>query len=351
MAQSLSDTIANIRQYAVEGREIQEEQMDLDASGTEARLEKTIRELQQRVDEQEAALAESNTDLNAIAFASEDPRKKLKQLLAVTTAYKNLTSTTPYLPNKNKKESVLPALLAARNIRQTVNGTKDAIASTEEKIKRTESQLRVEEANLQDAHAITKAMKNRIERLRTHQIDRSAKTPAQLAKELIQAKRAQQETYDAKIEELTGAMNDFLNDHLSAMIAAEELGGPVVGDMVDPGEGELAAGFTRTGKTKSTKKMPSDSKRQKTIDQIWGSGKTVGDDEPMTEAEAAHDELRTLIEDLFLTLTGPGGGKAYHQLERDSAASRFLVRAKIAQFHPKNAKQMRLIDFGRELDD
>jgi hypothetical protein len=58
-----------------------------------------------------------------------------------------------------------------------------------------------------------------------------------------------------------------------------------------------------------------------------------------------------LIEDLFATLVGPGGGKAYYDLEKESAASRFLVRAKIAQFHPKDAKKMRLIDFGRELDD
>jgi hypothetical protein len=28
-----------------------------------------------------------------------------------------------------------------------------------------------------------------------------------------------------------------------------------------------------------------------------------------------------------------------------------LVRAKVAQFHPKDARRLRLIDFGRELDD
>jgi hypothetical protein len=93
--------------------------------------------------------------------------------------------------------------------------------------------------------------------------------------------------------------------------------------------------------------------RQRRIDQIWGGKSAVGDDEdePPTEAEAADAELRQLMENLFATLTGPGGGKAYYQLERDSAASRFLVRAKIAQFHPKDAKRLRLVDFGRELDD
>jgi hypothetical protein len=146
-------------------------------------------------------------------------------------------------------------------------------------------------------------------------------------------------------------MNEFVEDHLSAMIAAEELGGPVVGDMLDPGNEELAAGFTKTGKAKSTKKAPPDSRRQKTIDQIWGKNAVTADGDPMTEAEAADSELRKLVESLFVTLTGSKGGKAYYQLERDSAAARFLVRAKIAQFHPKDAKKLRLIDFGRELDD
>lgn len=61
--------------------------------------------------------------------------------------------------------------------------------------------------------------------------------------------------------------------------------------------------------------------------------------------------MRQLIGNLFATLRGPGGGKVYYPLERESAASRFLVRAKVAQFHPKDAKKLRLIDFGKELDD
>jgi hypothetical protein len=155
------------------------------------------------------------------------------------------------------------------------------------------------------------------------------------------------------------AMNDFINDYLAAMLAAEELGGPVVGDMLDVEDSVLAAGFTKKGKAKSLTKPPSDKFRQKRIDQIWGPRATVGiendddDDaeEPPTEAEAADAEMRKLIGNLFATLVGPGGGKAYFLLERESAAARFLVRAKVAQFHGKDAKRLRLIDFGRELDD
>jgi hypothetical protein len=148
---------------------------------------------------------------------------------------------------------------------------------------------------------------------------------------------------------------DFINDYLAAMIAAEELGGPVVGDMLDVEDDTLAAGFTKKGRAKSSKNPVSDKTRQRRIDQIWGKKTAVADDEdeeePPTEAEAADAEMRKLIENLFATLVGPGGGKTYFQLERDSATSRFLVRAKVAQFHPKDARKLRLIDFGRELED
>jgi hypothetical protein len=169
---------------------------------------------------------------------------------------------------------------------------------------------------------------------------------------LIAAKSAQKDGYDAATQTLSEAMNDFINDYLAAMIAAEELGGPVVGDMLDVQDNTLAAGFTKKGRARSTQKAASDKTRQRRIDQIWGNKAAIEDDEePPTEAEAADAETRQLIENLFATLIGPGGGRAYFQLDRDSAATRFLVRAKIAQFHPKDATKLRLIDFGRELDD
>lgn len=219
-------------------------------------------------------------------------------------------------------------------------------------IAKKESTLRHEEANLHDAKLLTRAMEDGIERLRTQHEDRSQKTPAMLVKELVAAKQAKSEQYNDEMQRLGEALNEFINDYISAMVAAEELGGPVVGDMLDVENETLAAGFTKKGKAKSAKKPVSDKLRQRRIDQIWGNKVPVDtDDEPLTEAEAADNEMRQLIENLFATVTGPGGGKAYYELERDSAASRFLIRAKIAQFHPKDARKIRLIDFGKELDD
>ncbi|KAF3047394.1 hypothetical protein E8E12_002715 [Didymella heteroderae] len=353
MALQPDEVIDKIRAYSKDANGLRDDLMELDATDTEARLAQTVKELRARVAEQQFALetlrAQSSVTLESAAYASSDSREKLRQLFVVKDAYKSLTPIASFLPQQG---SVLPALLAARTLQQNTEGTKAAIASTQGEITKTNTILRREEANLNDAQLLAQAMENRTERLRVQQEDRSQKTPAQLAQELIAAKRAQKDSYDAATQTLGEAMNDFINDYLAAMIAAEELGGPVVGDMLNVEDNTLAAGFTKQGKAKSTKKPVSDKVRQRRIDHIWGNKSSIEDEEePPTEAEAADAEMRQLIENLFALLIGPGGGKAYYQLDRDSAATRFLVRAKIAQFHPKDAKKLRLIEFGRELDD
>ncbi|KAF2827667.1 hypothetical protein CC86DRAFT_349340 [Ophiobolus disseminans] len=355
MAQHHDRAFSNIREYVKDARELQDGAMDFDATNTEARLEQTVKELRSRVQEQQAALeklkSRSAVQLEDAVYASEDPRQKLQQLQAIKDVYTGLKSTATFLPSQG---SILPALLAARSLQRNVHGTKEAIVSTQEQVTKAETNLRREDANLHDANLLTQAMESRIDRLRAQHEDRSQKTTAQLAREMIAAKRTQKDKCEAEMQRLGEAMNDFINDYLAAMIAAEELGGPVVGDMFDVEDDTLAAGFTKKGRAKSSKKPVSDKTRQRRIDQIWGNKAAAEDneeEEPPTEAEAADAEMRKLIENLFATLIGAGGGKAYFQLEKDSAASRFLVRAKVAQFHPKDAKKLRLIDFGRELDD
>lgn len=58
MAQQQNSTLANIREYVKDARELQDDAMDFDASNIEARLEDTVKELQARVQEQQAALEE-----------------------------------------------------------------------------------------------------------------------------------------------------------------------------------------------------------------------------------------------------------------------------------------------------
>jgi hypothetical protein len=56
MALQQNNAIANIREYAKDARELQDNAMDFDASNIEARLEQTVKDLQARVQEQQAAL-------------------------------------------------------------------------------------------------------------------------------------------------------------------------------------------------------------------------------------------------------------------------------------------------------
>lgn len=41
----------------------------------------------------------------------------------------------------------------------------------------------------------------------------------------------------------------------------------------------------------------------------------------------------------------------YIPMKQDTAIVRFLVRAKVAAFHPKDARRLRLVDFGSSVED
>lgn len=63
MAQQQDRTLSNIREYVDKSRELDDDAMDFDASNIEARLEDTVKELQARVREQQAALEKVWSDL------------------------------------------------------------------------------------------------------------------------------------------------------------------------------------------------------------------------------------------------------------------------------------------------
>ena len=66
MAQLQDEVISRIRLYAAEARDMQDQEMDMDATSTEARLNETLRELQARVKEQQAALAKVHTQYRTL---------------------------------------------------------------------------------------------------------------------------------------------------------------------------------------------------------------------------------------------------------------------------------------------
>lgn len=272
----------------------------------------------------------------------------------MTNAYDSLASQPPYLPFP---DSVLPALLALQKTHQTVEDTRAYLVVHADSAEQAKKRLQVEQTGLKDNQALNQSLQRRIRTLKNDIANQMELSPDDIAKERISELKQKSKSYDKETSKLLRAMKKFIDDHLAAMLAAEEMGGPVVGDMIDFDADDLAAGFNAQGRLKKPKDDPNQDKRQRRIDEIWGqpqadntggSAATSRD-----EATAAAADMRELTEALLNGLAQSDGdySAAYVRIERETAAARFLVRSKVAQFHPKDSMRLRLIDFGRELDD
>ena len=283
---------------------------------------------------------------------SPDLTSRLRQLRTITATYKSLTRSEPALP---PTDSPLPALLAIRSTQRLIKETRSSIETTAGNITEARKQLNQEEAEFSDAQLITVALEERIAKLRVEHDQKSQRSPEGAAKDMIREQQKRKANLEKETKRLVRAFNKFIDEHLAGMLAAEELGGPVVGDFHDVGDETLEAGFNRQGKAKRPKAAAQnhDAKRQRRIDDIWGHqpGDEVTGTGERSEREAAGTEMRALTEELLNAAAGDNTSGAYVDLQRDSAATRFLVRAKVAQFHPRDARRLRLIDFARELDD
>ncbi|RDW78128.1 hypothetical protein BP5796_05980 [Coleophoma crateriformis] len=313
-----------------------------------ARLDRTLKGLQARVKEQEAALEKLKIATAVKVPELDDSPAYLQHLRALKLAHETYTREEPGLPSP---ESPIPALLALRATKKVITETEECIAEETTTFAALEKRLAKEQADLRDARLMQSMMKSRISSLQDQIDNQSQKSPAQVAKELIRDLKQKQARYDNDTMKLIRDLNSFVDEHLAVMLAAEELGGPVVGEAPEVDESILEAGFNAQGKVRRSKSMKKDDQRQRRIDEIWGPRPQDGDEEerePWNEKEGAAAEMRELTEQLLNSLVeaegnGPG---AYVDLSRESAAARFLVRSKAAQYHPKDARKLRLIDFG-----
>ncbi|KAI9844661.1 MAG: hypothetical protein M1838_002080 [Thelocarpon superellum] len=322
--------------------------------GYEASLGRAIQELQGRIQDQEESLSKrkSSTDLASIVGPSPTPAERLRQTRLLTAAYESLTAAEPTLP---PPDSPLPALLALRETQRLIAETETSSAEVQEKLKHAQTRYETEKSYLRDARLITTSLEKRIGRLRQQLQERSRQPPTQDAKDLIKQLDRRQARHRQETKTLVQAFNDFLDEHLATMLAAEELGGPVVGEAMDLDDEELEGGFSQQGTAKRVKASGNEDARQRRIEAIWGPDESLAEDEhgPRTEADAAGAEMRALTEELLNASAAAGGSGSgeYVEVTRDSAAVRFLVRARVAQLHPKDARRVRLIDFGREVED
>ncbi|KAI9832863.1 MAG: hypothetical protein M1826_001030 [Phylliscum demangeonii] len=221
----------------------------------------------------------------------------------MTLAFNRLTAAAPTLPEAH---SPLPALIALRAVDRAMRDTTRSLAAIDAQASEARSRLDDETTARREAAFITAALEARIRRLRESQRQRSERSARQTLDELVDRIQRRTEADNRGLKMLVKAFNDFMESHLAAMLAAEETGGPVIG-VAD--EMDVDGGVD--GETRS----------------------------------AAVADLRSLTEEL-LNASVSGGG--YIELDRDSAASRFLVRARVAHLAPNDARRLRLADFGRQ---
>lgn len=276
------------------------------------------------------------------------------QIQVINTALQDVTNSEPFLPFPG---SVLPALVALRRTHETIAQSEAFLASERAAVETERRQLEGEQTRLKDQTLLAKALKARIQSLRGELAAAEGMGPEDGLREKEEELRGKKSRYDRERKELFRALRAFIDEHLAGMLAAEELGGPVVGDMMDVDEGDLASGFNAQGKPKKARTAEDGGgvdKGQKRLDEMWGNGGGGGEgdnEEEVDKATAAGNEMKQLLQALVQQLGEAKGDNSasYVKLGRESAAARFLVRSKVAQFHPKDSKKLRLIDFGREL--
>lgn len=278
------------------------------------------------------------------------PQSVAGQARVIQTALKEVTDSDPFLPSPG---SLLPALLALRKTHQTIQESNAYLASQRASHEQLSRQLEADQARLKDQNLLGEALSARIQSLRDELDANTNVTPQEGARERLQELRNKKKSYDRETSKLMKVLLKFIDNQLAPMLAAEELGGPVVGDLMDIDNEDLAAGFNAQGKLKKAKEGTSqDDKRQRRIDEIWGQAGDESGGRRQDEVTGAAAEMRQLTEELLNTLTEANGDNSasYVRLPRESAAARFLVRSKVAQFHPRDATRLRLVDFGRDLE-
>ncbi|KAF6837642.1 hypothetical protein CPLU01_02995 [Colletotrichum plurivorum] len=313
-------------------------------------LEQSLQELQEKIQQHKEELAglqrddgHSRRNLSAVG---RGPFEVMKG------AFEQVTGEPPFVPFSG---SVLPALLALRKTHETIMESRAYLSSQEASLDQVKRRLENEEANLADQMLLQQSLEKRIQSLRDEAESRMELTPEQAAKERLDELRQKKKHYDLETSKLLKALRKFVDNYLAAQLAAEDLGGPVVGDMMEVDSDQLVAGFNAQGRPMKPKSKPDEDKRQRRLEEVWGLPQEDGRDKrgDVDEAAAAGREMRELTEQLLNQLVEAGGDStaAHVKLAKETAAARFLVRSKVAQFHPRDATRLKLIDFGRELDD
>ena len=279
---------------------------------------------------------------------SEDPKIRLQQVRTITAAYKSLIPTEPTLPSP---ESPLPALLALRSTLNLIEQSKESIRLTDVKVAKTRETLHKENQNLDDARYLTSSLESRILKLRLEEEERSRQSVQDIAKVLTTEQQQRKTHFLKELRGLVRGFNKFVNDYLAIMLAAEDLGGPVVGDDLDLDDDALRVGFTQQGKVQKSSQGSNkgEEKRIRRNKDIWGDYAEDVNARLVGERQAAAAAFRSLTESLLNAAADEESPHGYIKVAKENAAVRFLVRARVAEMDPEDARRLRLLDFGSEI--
>ncbi|KAJ5537410.1 hypothetical protein N7513_010596 [Penicillium frequentans] len=338
--------VQNIQKFAANRASAEKESTSQPLSATALhayarRLDGTLRELQEQVRRQEDELKKlREIRSHGLLDGEIDQRARVSEARRAKKAYDSLLQSEEELP---VTDSVLPSLIAIDETSRLIKESKGFVSVTAERLSADREQLRVEEANLRDSRAIASGLRERLQRIRNANARKQEQTPSQVAQEVLSQQKQRNKVLEREFENLRGSLNTFIDETLAPMLAAEDLGGPTVGDALEVSDATLNAGYTAHGKPKKPKEKETteNDDGQQRIDKFVRRKKDGSN--PTNKREAAATEVHDLLDSLL------EAGTSYVILERDSAIPRFLVRAKVAQYHPRDARRLRLIDFGRSL--
>ncbi|KAI5306051.1 hypothetical protein KEM56_002417 [Ascosphaera pollenicola] len=334
-----------ILQYVQESRSHEQHRArnaaPIPAEQYEARLDEALNALREQTERQAKELEHlRQTSALHLPRPSLAPEARLAQTRRATAAYRALYEERPSLPPAG---SIVPDLLALRETAHSIQGLKHAIELTADDLVAARKRLKREEAALKDARAVNSGLKDRLNTLKRDgengETDQAQATsePARRSKQLRTQYRQQALVLEKKTAELRETLDTFIDRTLAAMLAAEELGGPIVGDQVVISDETLVLGYTAQGKERKPKASTNDT-RQKKIDAMVN-----------TEGGSSNARVvaRDQFKDLLQSLLESASTSSYVTLPGDSVAARFLVKAKIAQFHPRDSTRLRLIDVAK----
>jgi hypothetical protein len=221
-------------------------------------------------------------------------------------------------------------------------------------LNKAKKRLEVERANLADQKALQEALEKRLESLREGLETSNALTPDQILTNRAEELRQQNSDYTLEKRRLMIALVTFIRRHLGRQLAMQDLGGPVVGDQMEIDSDELANRFDdQSSRGVTSHGAGAEDRPGHTSRQAHASHGSDDSGEEDAAAAAAATEMIQLLENLLnaSAQSEDTDESVYVDVARGSVCAEFLVRSKVAQFHPGDATMVRLVDFGREVGD